>query len=724
MRRQAQKYLPVGLAVALTVAAPAAVAHAAPVTAQPLAASQAVQAVMAGNAAHHDNPADHVWDSASVVPITLTGSGATTNSPNVTVSGGVVTITAPGTYRLTGNLTDGQLAVDTNASGIVRLILAGVSISNSRSAALYVANADKVMVVLAAGTTNQLSDATRYVYPDPQTDEPDAALFSDANLTIAGEGSLTVRGNYQDGIASKDGVVITGGRVTVNAADDGIRGKDYVVITGGAISVNARSDGLKSSSSSADKGYVYLEDGTVSITAGGDGIQAESDVVIGGGELTITSGGGSGASISDDVSAKGAKGKVAVVVGGGRVNIDAADDGLHSDGYLTVDGGTITIVTGDDALRAETTLEVSGGTITVPRSYEGMEALRIHIRGGEVRITSRDDALNATEPGLDEFAVAPNANVTISGGTVVLDSAIDNIDSNGSITISGGTLIMHGAPTGTPPGEGLIDANGAVNITGGTVIGAGAAAMVTLTPPSTSGQGWVAGRLNTSPGANTLVHIVSNGRVLASYRAPKSFQEVFFSSNQVANGQTYEIYTGGSVSGAGVDGFYASGGNISGATLAATLTAGQYSGGFGGGWPGFPGWPPFPGWPGGPFPPGPTPPPGGPTPPPGGPTPPPGSGGSCTATYTLVNQWPGGFQVEVQITAGASPINGWTVTWNFSGGASISQSWNANITTSGTTVTARNVSHNGSLGPGASTTFGFIGSGTPGATPSLTCTAS
>jgi hypothetical protein len=105
-------------------------------------------------------------------------------------------------------------------------------------------------------------------------------------------------------------------------------------------------------------------------------------------------------------------------------------------------------------------------------------------------------------------------------------------------------------------------------------------------------------------------------------------------------------------------------------------------------------------------------------------TPQPG-GSRCTATYALTNSWPGGFQGEVKVTAGTSAINGWTVSWTLAGGETISQSWNATVTSQGTAVTARNASHNGSVAAGASTTFGFLGSttGTPG-TPALTCTGS
>ncbi|WP_432051037.1 cellulase family glycosylhydrolase [Verrucosispora sp. NA02020] len=109
------------------------------------------------------------------------------------------------------------------------------------------------------------------------------------------------------------------------------------------------------------------------------------------------------------------------------------------------------------------------------------------------------------------------------------------------------------------------------------------------------------------------------------------------------------------------------------------------------------------------------------TPPPT--TPPPGGG--CTATYSITGQWQGGFQGDVRVTAGSSAITGWTVRWTLAGGQSVSQSWNATVTSSGTTVTARNVSYNGQLGAGASTSFGFLGSWSgSNPAPAVTCTAS
>ncbi|MFG1868377.1 cellulase family glycosylhydrolase [Micromonospora arborensis] len=112
-----------------------------------------------------------------------------------------------------------------------------------------------------------------------------------------------------------------------------------------------------------------------------------------------------------------------------------------------------------------------------------------------------------------------------------------------------------------------------------------------------------------------------------------------------------------------------------------------------------------------------------PTTPPPTTTPPPAGG--CTGTYTVTNQWQGGFQGEVRVTAGATAITGWTVRWTFANGQSVSQSWNTALTSSGATVTARNADYNGRLAAGASASFGFLGNWTgSNAVPQLSCTVS
>jgi len=97
--------------------------------------------------------------------------------------------------------------------------------------------------------------------------------------------------------------------------------------------------------------------------------------------------------------------------------------------------------------------------------------------------------------------------------------------------------------------------------------------------------------------------------------------------------------------------------------------------------------------------------------------------GACSATYAVSSSWQGGYQGEVRVTAGSAAIKGWTVTLAYPGAQTIQQGWNATVAANGNTVTATNAGYNGALAAAASTTFGFIASGSS-AVPTATCSAS
>ena len=87
-----------------------------------------------------------------------------------------------------------------------------------------------------------------------------------------------------------------------------------------------------------------------------------------------------------------------------------------------------------------------------------------------------------------------------------------------------------------------------------------------------------------------------------------------------------------------------------------------------------------------------------------------------------INQWNGGFVATVRVTAGSSPVNGWTVAVTLPAGAAITNAWNVNRSGNTGSVQFTNVNYNGSIPPGQSTEFGFQGTGTgTGMTP--TCSA-
>ncbi|MBQ1027327.1 cellulose binding domain-containing protein [Micromonospora sp. C95] len=103
---------------------------------------------------------------------------------------------------------------------------------------------------------------------------------------------------------------------------------------------------------------------------------------------------------------------------------------------------------------------------------------------------------------------------------------------------------------------------------------------------------------------------------------------------------------------------------------------------------------------------------GGNNPPPSNPpptTPPPSGSGSCAVKYTA-NSWNNGFTADVQITnTGSSTINGWTLAYSLPSGQQVTNSWNATVSQSGSSVTARNVGYNGTISPGGSASFGYQG---------------
>ncbi|MEU4745265.1 cellulase family glycosylhydrolase [Actinosynnema sp. NPDC023658] len=90
-----------------------------------------------------------------------------------------------------------------------------------------------------------------------------------------------------------------------------------------------------------------------------------------------------------------------------------------------------------------------------------------------------------------------------------------------------------------------------------------------------------------------------------------------------------------------------------------------------------------------------------------------GGGGpaACAVTYKVTGQWQGGFQGDVKIAnTGTAAVNGWTLRWTWANGQTVSQSWGATTTQSGTTLSATNVSYTGNIPANGSVSFGFIGS--------------
>ena len=526
----------------------------------------------------HYSEQDLSWDTSSETAIDLSNPTAT---DGVTVEDGTLTITKAGTYKLSGEY-QGQIKVETADSDAVRLVLDNANITNSSGAALNVVNADEVILYSASGTTNTISDGADYTATGE--DDPDAVVYSKADLTIAGEGTLKVNGNHEDGIHTSDGLVIASGTLEVNAANTGIKGKDYVDILGGTINVTAQQDGIKSTNDTDEgKGWTRLSNGTVTVNAGDDGFKASRVVEISGGSLTV------------EQSDEGIEAQY-INVSGGDVNVTSADDGMNASLKTSNSESTDSSANTSDTANQQQNNQQQGslpggqqsgtsnqqqqGTGQPPAmsgtSQDGTSQNEASgtaqqqnntqnqgnqnmgqppaMPGGNAQDgTSQNGTTGTGQQGMGQppqggmpgggggtFEVI-DAAINVSGGHVTVNAEGDGIDSNGVTTLSGGTLIVNGPSQG---GNAALDTNGDLLLNGATVL-SGSTADMFEAPSTNSTSGYL--KLTNSSGfeqGSTVQVADSSGKVVANYKVTKSnVQLVLVSSSSIVKGQSYTAYT-------------------------------------------------------------------------------------------------------------------------------------------------------------------------------------
>lgn len=526
-------------------------------------AGRADSASESGNASASDSVSSNralqeALEGEVAAPDTSDATGITLSDKAITVAGDgaesadeTVTITAGGTYVLTGEITDGRVLVNAPNEEVV-LVLENADIRCSYGSPLYIYKSLRTTVYLAEGTQNTLTDGSEYTFLDrfsSTAEEPNACLYSKSDLVIAGKGRLTVNANYNNGITSKDTLKIEASLLTVTAKNHGVNGKDCCVVKNAAMQITAGGDALRSTNDTdSTLGYIVIADSSLNLTAGEDGIQAQTALTIRDGTYTVVSGGGSGGKVSADTSAKGLKGGSDVTLYDGVYTLNCYDDAIHANGNVLIAGGTYTIATADDGIHADNTAAIAGGTVTVTKSYEGIEGATVDISGGTVRVTASDDGINAAggtdQSGFgarkDTFAVSSGGSINLSGGVITVEAAGDGVDSNGSLTVSGGELYVSGP---TSSGNGALDYDGEATITGGIVVAAGASGMA-QNFGSNSTQGSILLTYSASS-SSTVTLKDASGNTLVSYTPTKSYNCVVISCPSITVGGTYTVEAAG-----------------------------------------------------------------------------------------------------------------------------------------------------------------------------------
>ena len=475
---------------------------------------------------HYTNE-DLTWDSSDEKTIDLANPAAT---DGVSVENGTITITSGGTYRLTGEYS-GQVKIDAAKTDTVRLVLDNAKITNSTGAALNVVSAAEAIIYTAAGTTNTVADEANYTATGD--DDPDAAIYSTANLTLAGEGSLSVEGAYEEGIHTTGGLVIASGTLEVNAANTGIKGKDYVDITGGIVNVTAAQDGIKSTNTDDESmGFTRLSAGSVTVSAGDDGLKAPHTLEISGGTLNI------------EKSNEGIEAQYINILDG-DVTVNSTDDGINAS-LKDSSSDTSSDTTSGTAPAGQQTQQNQNGQVqqapagggTAPGGSQGSTG-----QNQNMPQPPTDGAMPGGGGGIFEVV---DAAINISGGTVVVNAEGDGIDSNGTATFSGGTVTVNGPTAG---GNNALDSNGDLLLNGGTVT-AGSTADMFEAPSSASTSGYLKITDSSALTQGSTIQVTdSSGTVVANYKITKSgVQLVLVSNKNIVKGQSYTVsVTSGSV---------------------------------------------------------------------------------------------------------------------------------------------------------------------------------
>lgn len=220
-----------------------------------------------------------------------------TDGSTITQNDSVYTITHAGEYTVTGLLSEGQIVVNADDNAEISIILNGTSITCSNGSPIYIKNADNVKIKSEENTYNCIVDARAEAddnSDNSSSENGNAAIYAACDLKLVGKGALSVTGNYNNGIQSKDDISIKNVTIKVNAINNAIKGNDEVAIESGEIiAISRKGDGIKTSNSSLStkekqKGNVIISGGNIDIYAACDGIEAAYGVdVSGDGNLNI-----------------------------------------------------------------------------------------------------------------------------------------------------------------------------------------------------------------------------------------------------------------------------------------------------------------------------------------------------------------------------------------------------------------------------------------------------
>lgn len=460
---------------------------------------------------------DTAWDNGATF-VHCNGKEVEIKGNGIKQTGEVLMIHEEGTYVFSGKL-DGQIDVIAYKEEKVHLVFNGIEITCGKKSPVLCERADKLVITLADGTKNTVTDTgSGYIEGiTPSEGRFAGAIHSKVALTINGGGTLDVSTTYRHGIVSNSNLRIVSGAISVKSVDEGLKGKETLSIRGGTIAIESVGDGLKVSDDTEEgTGFLAIEGGDISIETDSDGLDVIDYVRIVGGTIRVES-------KDHAVTTEGS-----VSVGGkAQIVLDAYSGSEDSDAK---------------GIKAEKEVLIEGGNLQILRSYEGIESKTssVTFAGGNTSIKSTNDGVNASTL------------IEVKDGLVFISAVGDGMD-GGDIVISGGSTVIQGsvyndcAPMDTPSEK-------EIRITGGLLLAYGSLGAVQY-PSANSTQAVIGAEVSLEEGQSYSLRD-SQGNVICSFLALGDAQTVCFSNGELAKGETYTLYANVAPGGVHIHGIY------------------------------------------------------------------------------------------------------------------------------------------------------------------------
>ena len=217
----------------------------------------------------------------NAVTVALDDENTVVDGTGAFMQNGDLYIAVAGDYILSGNLGDGSVIVNVGSKEKVHIVLNGVNIYCSDTAAVYVEQADKVTITLAENTENTVSSGSDY----DTSSKTDGVIYSKDDLSFNGSGTLNVTGEHKHGIVCNDDLSLVDVNMNITAPQDTVHVNDSVKIKDVSLNLTAGDDGITVSNDD-ETDYLYVVSGTILINECYEGLEA-TDITIDDGDITI-----------------------------------------------------------------------------------------------------------------------------------------------------------------------------------------------------------------------------------------------------------------------------------------------------------------------------------------------------------------------------------------------------------------------------------------------------